>query len=146
MQLKNGTYNVYELGENGEKLWTKMPYFKEKHIPLLIQYAGDTTKVTPCGHFPVNPLSSIPPYRIHDGKLCIMIAEYLLWCVEGIIAKSTFASLTPILINSNYIDDERLDGTEIIEVKNLYQNWWIEYVKTGDTEKPPLKGTVYKWR
>ncbi len=58
-QIKNGTYDNYELGENGQKLWTKMPHFKAKHIPTLLNLANDTMSVCPCDHFPLNPISSI---------------------------------------------------------------------------------------
>ena len=101
-QIRNGTYDKYELDENGEKLWTKMPNLKEEHIPLLIEHAIDTTEITPWEHFPLNPISSIPPYRIVEGKTYILLGEYLLWCVEGIIEGNIFASLTPILKKSKF--------------------------------------------
>lgn len=144
-QIKDGTYDRYELGENGENLWTIMPNFKKEHIPLLIDLAKDTSLVCPCSHFPTNPISSIPPYRINDNKACIMIGEYLLWCVEGIIEGNTFASLTPILRNQNYRDDERLNGEEILKVREIYQDWWEEYGAT-DNNISPLEETIYQWR
>lgn len=145
-QLKNGTYDKYELGENGEKLWTIMPNFKKEHISLLIDLAKDTSLVYPCEHFPTNPVSSILPYRINDNKECIMIGEYLLWCVEGIIEGRDFASLTPILINQNYSEEKNLDGREILEVRRLYQDWWEEHKQTTNTDKGPLEETNYRWR
>jgi hypothetical protein len=145
-QIKNGTYDKYELNENGEKLWTKMPNFKKEHIPLLIEHALDTTKITPWEHFPLNPINSIPPYRIVEGKSYIMLGEYFLWCVEGIIEGNTFASLTPILKNQNYREDERLNGKEILEVGKLYQDWWKENSRIVGTNKLPLEGTAYRWK
>lgn len=145
-QIKNGTYDKYKLGENGEKLWTIMPNFKKEHIPLLIDFAKDTSLVCPCNHFPTNPISSIPPYRINDNKECIMIAEYLLWCIEGIIEERDFASLTPILINQSFKEEKRLLGGVILEVRELYLNWWEEYGITENTNNLPLEGTIYKWR
>ena len=35
LQLKDGTYNEYYLGEKGEKLWTIFPKLSMKDIPLL---------------------------------------------------------------------------------------------------------------
>ena len=145
-QIKNGTYNQYELGENGEKLWTIMPDFKKEHIPLLLDFATDTSLVCPCNHFPTNPVSSIPPYRIYDNKECIMLGEYLLWCAEGIIENKDFASLTPILINHNYSAEKRLSGKDILEVRKMYQDWWVEYGPSEYTNELPLEGTNYSWR
>jgi hypothetical protein len=69
-----------------------MPEFSKNDIPKLIELAEDTTIVSPCGHFPTNPISSIPPYRTNiDGTgEGIMIGEYLLWCVEAIINDGKF--------------------------------------------------------
>jgi hypothetical protein len=144
-QIKNGTYDNYELGENGQKLWTKMPHFKTKHIPTLLNLANDTMSVCPCDHFPLNPISSIPPYRINNGKECIMIGEYLLWCVEGIIEGNTFASLTPIIQSQNKEVGVRLNGMEVLHVRTLYQNWWQTHGEVGNNDLP-LEGTIYYWR
>lgn len=145
-QIKNFTYDKYELGENGEKLWTIMPNFKREDIPLLLKYSHDTTLVSPWEHLPINPVSSIPPYRIVEGETYIMLGEYLLWCVEGIIEEKDFASLTPILINQSYTTEKRLNGKEILEVSKLYQDWWEEYGQTENTNNLPLDGTIYQWR
>ncbi len=145
-QLKKGTYDSYEFGENGEKLWTIMPNFTKKHIPLLIHLAKDTSLVSPCHHFPVNPISSIPPYRIDDNRECIMIGEYLLWCVEGIIENKDFASLTPILINQSYSTEKRLNGENILEVRIIYQEWWEKNKQSENIHDFPLEETIYRWR
>ncbi len=145
-QIKNGSYNKFEFSGNGERLWTEMPQFKVEHIPILINFSNDTSLISPFDHIPLNPVSSIPPYRMSNGKACIMVGEYLLWCIEGIIEGTAFASLTPILLNQTYTEDERLNGKEIIEVSKLYQNWWEESGKFGNMNKLPLDDTVYKWR
>ena len=76
LQLKNGTYNEYHLGEKGEKLWTIFPKFSMKDIPLLLKLANDTTIVNPYDHFPTNPISSIPPFRSDEnGNEGIMLAS-----------------------------------------------------------------------
>ncbi|MCP4760987.1 MAG: DUF4943 domain-containing protein [archaeon] len=145
-QIKNGTYDNYEFGENGEKLWAIMPNFTKTHIPLLINFAEDTSLVCPCNHFPTNPISSIPPYRINENKECIMIGEYLLWCIEGIIENKDFASLTPILINQSYSAEKRLNGENILEVRKIYQEWWEKNGQSEDTNELPLEETIYRWR
>lgn len=145
-QIKNGSYDKFLFSESGERLWTEMPNFKEEHIPLLINLSNDTSLISPIEHFPINPVSSIPPYRVNNGKACIMLGEYLLWCVEGIIEGTAFASLTPILVNQTYNEDYRLNGKEIIEVRELYQDWWKEFGKLGNMNKLPLDDTVYHWR
>ena len=145
-QLKNGTYNEYEIGEDGQKLWTKIPNFSKEHIPLLIDLSKDTSLVNPWEHFPLNPASSIPPYRINEGNSCIMVSEYLLWCVEGIIQGNDFPSLTPILVNNEENPEKRLNGEEMQSVKMLYQDWWNKYGEIENENKSPLAETVYRWR
>lgn len=145
-QLKDCTYDEIEIAETGERLWTKMPDFHMKDVPLLISLSKDTEMISPCGHFPVNPISSIPPYRINNGKEFIMIGEFLLWCVEAIIAGRDFASLTPVLVNENHSPEQRLTAEEILAVRKIYQDWWN---KNGHMEDPmdlPLEGTEYRWR
>jgi hypothetical protein len=145
-QLKNANYSKYEYNETGEKLWTKMPSFTKEHLPLLIKYSRDTSLITPCEHFPLNPVSSIPPYRSVEGKSFIMLGEYLLWIAESILEDKPFASLTPTLKNHNYREDQRLNGEEILEVREIYQNWWDKYGETDTKDIYPLKGTAYYWR
>ncbi|MCI2082267.1 MAG: DUF4943 domain-containing protein [Bacteroidales bacterium] len=144
-ELRNGTYDQYHYGENGERLWTLMPEFNERQIPELIDFAEDTSLVCPCDRFPVNPISSIPPYRVVEGKSCMMMGEYLLWCAEGTI-RNECPSLTPVLVESGKDPDYRLSGKEILEARELYEDWWNEYRKIGETGKLPLNGSIYRWR
>lgn len=145
-QLRDGSYDNYLIGENREKLWTIMPDFKNRDIPVLIELSKDTSLVCPCEHFPTNPISSIPPYRIVEGNTCIILGEFLLWCVEGIIKEKDFASLTPILVDLDRNPGARLSGTEILYVRNIYQDWWDEYGEAGNIGKYPLEETQYRWR
>lgn len=145
-ELENGTYNQYEWTDEGERLWAKMPDFQKKDIPALISLAKETSLISPCNHFPVNPISSMWPFRIVDGKECIMLGEYLLWCVEAVIEGKDFASLNPVLCNKDYPNDQRLDAAEIMAVRKLYQDWWDEYGHKATPEKLPLEGTIYIWR
>lgn len=148
LQLKNGTYDKYHLGEDGEKLWTIFPKFTLKDIPLLIELAKDTTLVNPCGHFPINPISSIPPYRtVENGNgKGIMLGEYLLWSVEIIINNGKFPSLTPLLRQENNSQNVGLTGKEILAVREKYLKWWNDYGKNGTISVSPLSGTDYWWR
>ncbi len=138
-QLKKGTYNYYELGEKGEKLWPKMPSFQQNDIPLLVQVAKDTSMICPCDHFPVNPASSVPPYRVKYGKACMMMGEYLLWCVEAVIAQRKFASLIPYLEDTSHPEPTRLTGKQIWIVREMYLKW-------RDGDQSPLISTNYRWR
>ncbi len=149
LQLKNGTYNEFHLGENGEKLWTIFPKLSMKDIPILLKLADDTTIIYPCNHFPTNPISSIPPFRTNEkGDVKgIMLAEYLLWSVETIINNGNYPSMTPLLRQSKETQWlVGLTGKDILTVREKYFNWWNEYGKNGNISVSPLSGTVYRWR
>ncbi len=143
--LKNGSYDNYAWTENGEKLWAIMPSFTKEDVPALIRLSKDTDLVTPCDHFPVNPLSSMYPYRMVNGRESIMLGEYLLWCAEAVIEGKDFASLNPVLVNINNTPDNRLSGMEMLSVRNIYQEWWDEYGHLDDPGTLPLDGTSYRW-
>lgn len=144
-QLKDGTYNEFEQTEDGVRLWAKMPSFSKEDVPALISLSKDTDLVTPCDHFPVNPLSSMWPYRVVDGKECIMLGEYLLWCAEAVIEGMEYASLNPVLVNVNDSPVHRLSGTEILSVREIYLDWWDQYGNLDDPGTHPLDGTGYEW-
>ena len=142
-QLKDGTYDEFELNENGERLWTKMPEFDVKDIPALIDLSKDTSLKNPIDHFPVNPMSSIPPYRIVNGIPNIMLGEFLLWCAEGVIQGKQYPSLVPVIKKTGSY--RVLSGKEILEIRDIYLNWWNEFGKEGELGNSPLKGTNYTW-
>ncbi len=149
LQLKKGTYNEYHLGEKGEKLWTLFPKFSMKDIPLLLKLASDTTIVNPHGHFPSNPISSIPAFRTDEngnGK-GIILAEYLLWSVETIINNGNYPSMIPLLRQGKEPQwSVGLSGKEVLAVREKYLNWWNDYGKNGNISVSPLSGTDYWWR
>ena len=58
-QIKSGTYNLYEKGENGEDLWLQMPNFTKNNIQALIELSQDTTHIA---KYPLNPISSRTPF------------------------------------------------------------------------------------
>ncbi len=146
MQLKNGTYQCYEWTEEGERLWAIMPAFSKKDVPELISLSEDTELITPCDHFPVNPMSSMYPFRIVNGEECIMLGEYLLWCAEAVIEGRDFASLNPVLRRTDSSGDQRLEAAEIMVVRKIYQEWWNEQGQQAEPARLPLTGTVYSWR
>lgn len=142
-QLKNGSYNKYEKGENGENLWLQMPKFNETHIQSLINLAKDTTHIT---YFPINPISSRTPFP--QGREYFIIGECLLWTVEGIRNQYGFGSLDPYLIDKSLDESVRyrgLLGDEILGVRELYVNWWNSYRNSYWKIKNPLEGTSYTW-
>ncbi len=145
-QLKNGSYSQFEWTESGERLWAIMPAFKKEDLPELINLSVDTDLISPCDHFPVNPLSSIHPYRIVNGKESMMIGEFLLWCAQAVIEGKEYASLVGVLVNENYGSAQRLSGMEVLAVRSIYQEWWDEYGQLENPGKLPLEGTDYTWR
>jgi hypothetical protein len=140
-QLKAGNYNCYEKNEQGENLWLLMPEFRNEHIPALLKYASDTSMIS---DFPVNPMSSRPPFPA--GREYFILAECLLWTIEGIRSGTGFGSLDPYLVRAEWPDNQELvKGTEILIVRQLYQDWWSTY-KNGDWKSiNPLEGADYRW-
>jgi hypothetical protein len=142
-QLKNGTYNCYKKGTNGENLWLLMPKFNQSHIPSLINFAGDTSHIA---KYPTNPVSSRRPFP--EGREYFILGECLLWTVEGIRNDHGYGSLDPVLIDIAKVESERykgLKGNEILMVRDLYKDWWNNYKNTDWKNKNPLKETSYQW-
>ena len=142
-ELKAGTYDDYELGDDGQNLWLKMPAFNENHIASLIELANDTTRID---KFPLNPISSRTPYP--NGRSYLILGECLLWTVEGIRNGSGYGSLDPYLIDATKDDLERyfgLSNSEILDVRELYQAWWDENKNGNWEEVDPLEGTGFAW-
>ncbi len=142
-QLKNGTYNCYEIGENGEILWLQMPEFTEDHIQSLLDFAGDTAHIT---QFPVNPISSRRPFP--DGREYFILGECLLWTIEGIRNGYGYGSLDPILMDTTKTIPERfkgLTGAGILTVRDLYSDWWSLNKKSNWQNINPLNQSPYRW-
>jgi len=142
-QLKNGTYDYYEKGENGENLWLLMPKFTRSHIPSLIAFAKDTTHIT---DFPINPISSRRPFP--EGRDYFILGECLLWTVEGIRNGYGYGSLDPFLIDTALTESERFKGlkcTEILIVRDIYKDWWNNFQDNDWKDINPLGETSYRW-
>lgn len=140
-QIKDGSYDNYLIGENGEKLWLLMPNFKEEHIPMLIKYSTDTTHIN---SFPTNPVSSRKAYPKGYG----ILGECLLWTVEGIRNGTKYGSLDPYLIDNSKEEMERytgVNGSEVLKVQELYENWWNEHQSSNWRDVNPLEKTTYAW-
>lgn len=142
-QIKKGTYNVFEKGENYERLWLKMPEFNENHIQSLINFSKDTTHIN---KFPLNPISSRAPFP--DDRNYFILGECLLWIVEGIRIDDKYGSLDPFLIDMSLAGIEKLKGlkgSEILTVGDLYSDWWNNN-KGGDwRNQNPLENTSFMW-
>jgi hypothetical protein len=142
-QIKNGTYNCYEKGEHGEKLWLLMPKFTQDHIQSLIEYSKDTSHIT---NFPINPISSRTPFPL--GRDYFILGECLLWTVEGIRNGNGYGSLDPYLIDTSLDEIERskgLKGIDIQLVSGIYEDWWNVYKDNDWKSKYPLEGSPYSW-
>ncbi|WP_423129004.1 DUF4943 family protein [Gaoshiqia sp. Z1-71] len=142
-QIKNGTYNSYEKGENGENLWLQMPKFTKSHIQSLIDLSKDTAHIS---NFPLNPVSSRTPFPY--GRDYLILGECLLWTVEGIRNDFGYGSLDPYLIDTALNENERfngLKGTEILMIKDVYSDWWNRLKDKDWKTKNPLENTSYVW-
>ena len=142
-QIKNGTYNCYEKGENGENLWLLMPKFSKNHIPSLIDFSKDTSFIT---NFPLNTISSRTPFPY--GREYLILGECLLWTVEGIKNGSGYGSLDPYLIDTSLNESERfkgLKGAKILIIKDIYNDWWNNFKDNDWKNINPLENTSYVW-
>jgi hypothetical protein len=142
-QLKNGTYDYYEKGENGENLWLLMPKFTRSHIQSLIDCSKDTSHIT---NFPINPISSRTPFP--EGREYFILGECLLWTVEGIRNGYGYGSLDPFLIDTALTESERLKGLKCIEiliVRDIYKDWWNNFKDNDWEDINPLGETSYRW-
>lgn len=141
--LKSGKYNSYKKGDNGEKLWLLMPEFSRNHIQSLIDFSKDTSRIV---EFPINPLSSRSPFP--EGREYFILGECLLWTVEGIRNGSGHGSLDPFLIDTEKDESIRymgLKNIEIIIVREIYQDWWNNYMDKDWKNENPLEGLSYRW-
>ena len=140
-QLKENSYDQYVLGENGEKLWLKMPKFSKEHISSLLEYAKDTSQIK---KFPINPISSGVPFP-YDRQY-IILGECLLWTVEGVRNRFIYGSLNPVLLESTSDGKHKgLKGIGILKVRDIYIEWWTENQNDTWQEKNPLEETPYAW-
>jgi hypothetical protein len=142
-QLKRGKYNYYEKGDNGENLWLMMPEFTQNHIQSLIDFSKDTSRIM---EFPINPVSSRMPFP--EGREYFILGECLLWTVEGIRNGMGYGSLDPFLIDTAKDESERYKGlksSEILIVRDIYQEWWNNFKYEDWKNKNPLEGSSYRW-
>ena len=140
-QLKNGTYDYYEKGENGEDLWLIMPNFVKHHIQSLIDFSIDTSHIN---DFPVNPISSRTPFP--NDRQYFILGECLLWTVEGIRNGKGYGSLDPYLIDTTLIENPKgLKGYQLLVVRSYYKDWWSNFNDKDWKEKNPLEGSPYRW-
>ena len=134
--------SILKSGNYFEEVGYGLPDFSEKHIERLLFYLKDTTSLN---EFPSNPFSSkyISPMRLN---------ECLFWTIDGIRVGNKYPSLEPCLIDTSTYSDltgyPRVSGKKLIEISNLYINWYYEYKKnpTETLKKKKLfENTPYKW-
>jgi hypothetical protein len=129
-------------GNYFEEVGYELPDFTMKHIARLLYYSKDTSMID---EFPTNPLSS----KYTTPKI---LNECLFWTIDGIRFANKYPSLEPCLIDtSDFSEIEgyfRLSGRELIDVADLYLNWYDEY-KTNQSEvlrtKNIFENTTYRW-
>ena len=132
--VKNGNYFI-EVGY-------ELPNFSLEHIAGLLHYSKDTSWIE---EFPSNPLSS----RYTMPKI---LNECIFWIIDGIRYSNKYPSLEPCLRDtSDFSETEgysRLSGRELIDVADLYLDWYDAY-KTNHSEdirtKNIFKNTSYRW-
>jgi hypothetical protein len=123
-----------------------LPKFSSNDIPVILNSANDFTIIS---KFPINPLSSYGPTKFTVG-------ECLLWTVENIrlhygnySGSNYFPSFVPELHIKNDVNSNSLNNSQLIEVYNLYFNWWYDN-KGKDfssfREKSPLSNSSYSWK
>jgi len=132
--LKNGNY----FNEVGYEL----PNFTMEHIAGLLHYSKDTSRIR---EFPTNPLSSM----YTNPKI---LNECIFWTIDGIRYSNEYPSLEPCLRDTTDFSEtegySRLSGRELIDVADLYLDWYDEY-KSNHSEdfrtKNIFKNTSYRW-
>ncbi len=140
-QIKEGVYDDYEVGENGEKLWLKMPEFEVDDIDKLLKYATDTSKIN---QYPINPISSRTPYP--NGRNYFVLAECILWTIEGIRNGNRYGSLDPYLVDiSINTIDKGISNKRIIEVGIIYKNWFYSTNQADLKNQNPLDKSTFRW-
>ena len=133
---------IIKSGHYIEKAGYELPDFTDKDIEKLLLYSKDTSIVN---EFPTNPISS----KYTNPKI---LCECVLWTIDGIRIRNKYPSLEPCLIDTTssagISGHTRLTGKELIEISNLYINWYNEYKKNPSEilrEKELLKNTPYLW-
>lgn len=134
--------SILKSGNYFEKVGYDLPDFSDKHIERLLSYLKDTTSLN---EFPTHPLSS----KYTNPKI---LNECLFWTIDGIRFGNKYPSLEPCLIDTSTYSDltgyTRVSGEKLIEISDLYINWYKEYKKnpTETMKKKDLfENTPYKW-
>lgn len=137
-QLKAGTYQT-----KSPQGYVEVPLFTEEHIPELLNYVEDLTIIP---SFPMPPISSYFGEKIRLG-------ESLLWIIESIrLGHPASLGCKMVYANAdNYEGIYFLSDEEVLEVAQLYKNWWEfrSFPKTRWSVDPcyddPLCRSGYRW-
>ncbi|NMA73413.1 MAG: DUF4943 family protein [Bacteroidales bacterium] len=137
-QLKAGTYQT-----KSPAGYVEVPLFNENHIPELLDYVDDLTIIP---SFPLPPISSYFGEKIRLG-------ECMLWIIESIrLGHPASLGCKMVYANAdNYEGIFFLSDEEVLEVAQLYKNWWEgrSFPKTRWSVDPcfddPLCRSGYRW-
>lgn len=145
---KNVDEFVIQLIDGECDSYKSLPRFNSNDIPALLDYANDFQEIN-C--FPVSAVSSFLPPRY-------ILGECLLCTIELIKSYNEDENLNlflwvPMLVKDEFGEDSEsgmLDTNELLEVYNLYKDWWMENSEDKEFEDfrdiDVLKDTKYHWR
>ena len=136
LQLIEGEYNSYR----------GLPRFDSNDIPALLGYADDFQEIS-C--FPVGLPSSYLPPRYILGE-CLLRTIELIKTYKG-DDNWNYSLWVPMLVKDEVGEESGLlDSLELLEVYNLYKDWWMENSEDKEFEDfrdiDVLKDTKYYWR
>ncbi len=124
-----------------------LPRFDSNDIPAILGYANDFQEIN-C--FPVGLPSSYLPPRYILGE-CLLHTIELIKTYEG-DDNWNYSLWVPMLVKDEYGSDPEsrmLDSEELLEVFNLYKDWWEKNSKDKEFEEfryiDVLKDTGYHW-
>ncbi len=109
----------------------------------MLEYSDDTSHIK---IFPTNPSVSVSP--LPNQRNYFILSECLLSIVEQIRCSPNFGFRCPFLIDNSKSFNEKLNGlksNEILEIRDLYQNWWNMNKNVDWKNKNPLEGTNFQW-
>jgi len=138
---------VLQLIEGECDSYKELPRFHSKDIPDLLGYADDFQEIN-C--FPVGMASSYLPQRYILGE-CLLHTIELIKTYEG-IDNWNYSLWVPVLVKDESGSDPELgllDTEELLEVFQLYKDWWEENYMDKEFEEfrniDVLENSGYHW-
>jgi hypothetical protein len=134
--------SIVRKGHYFNEIGYELPDFKMRHIKKLLHYCTDTSIID---EFPTNPYSS----RYTEPKI---LNECLFWTVDGIRYANKYPSMEPCLWDTSKLSEyegySRLTGEKLLEVSELYLDWYADYeIQQSETLKTKnlFENTTYTW-